>query len=263
MGTRLGQNFLRDKKILARIAHETLGYASPVIVEIGPGHGELTDALIAEGAKKIIAIEKDPVLAATLRKKYAEEKRVVIIEGDVREALPRLIKDDGSIAFNYSVAGNIPYYLTGFLLRILSELPEAPKGIMLTIQREVAERICAKAPHMNMLSAIIQGWATPEMVLTIPRGAFSPPPKVTSALLKITPHARISRTQLDTYLRMVKRLFAHPRKTAVNNIRSGTKISLVEAAAIVKKLGFPPSARPAEFDVAHISALAQYCIIKK
>lgn len=252
MGRKLGQHFLKDGKVLAAIARETLVASKSPVIEIGPGHGELTESLIAAGAEKIVAIEKDPSLAILLREKYAARPSVTIVEGDVRKILPELVATTGSV-----ITGNIPYYLTGYLLRRLGELitddPKLITKVVLLVQKEVAERACATAPRTNLLSAVIHGFAEPKIALTVPRGAFAPPPKVDSALLVLVPHTNMATEKFARYVRAAKTLFAHPRKTVTNNLRDllGTE----RTQALLAETGIKENARPAELSPAEIEKI--------
>src|SRR3990167_3831319 len=197
---RLGQHFLTDKNALKKIAGFLDLKEGDAVVEIGPGHGELTEQILNNELRiknteiKIIAIEKDEQLAESLRKKFEARGNVEIICGDALKLLPSIIHNSLFIIHGYKLAGNIPYNITGKLLRTISELPEKPKISVFTIQKEVAERLVAKprgmnpvrsrprqqasatgtsgrpaSNGMNRLAASVQFWAEPEIALIIPR----------------------------------------------------------------------------------------------
>lgn len=269
MGKRLGQHFLKDEKVLVRIANAALSVndrepaGNECVIEIGAGHGELTEVLLAAGAKKVIAIEKDSALAHELRKKCGSGGRLEIIEGDVREILPKLFENGKRKVGNSGcvITGNIPYYLTGYLFRLLGDIvinhPAFPiSRIVLLVQKEVAERICAAPPRMNLLAATVQFWATPRIVALVPPGAFSPPPKVLSAVLTLTPFPISPDIAPPRYLAIARTLFAHPRKTAVNNLMGGFSLTRAHAESLVRTAGLERDARPAHFSVAHIKTIA-------
>lgn len=271
MGKKLGQHFLKDKNILARIAREALlsstHYSLPTtrcIIEIGPGHGELTDALLEEGAEKIIAIEKDESLVEHLNRSLVPraEGRLEVVRGDAREILPKLPTSHYSLLTTPCViTGNIPYYLTGFLFRLLGEIvinhPLLTNKIVLLVQKEVAERVTAVAPRASLLGSMVQGWAEPRMSFTVPRGAFAPPPKVASALLILKPLSHGKLAELSNYFKITKLLFAHPRKTLVNNLREGLPIEKEDAEKLVRMLGLDTRARAAELTPSQIFTLTQ------
>ncbi|MFH1192937.1 MAG: rRNA adenine dimethyltransferase family protein [Candidatus Jorgensenbacteria bacterium] len=294
MGQRLGQHFLSSKLYLHRIVGALELGPNDAVVEIGPGHGELTRKIIAQlqdcKSAKFVAIEKDGELANRLIGELADRKNIRIVHGDVLKALPEIISSyqlqitDGSTVqssppMDYKLIGNIPFYLTGRLLRVISELKTKPKLTVLTVQKEVAERICAQPKKMNpvrgrpaegtataalgrpasngmnLLAASVQVWATPEIVGHIPRKAFSPPPKVDSAIVKLTTISNYPITKLPDYYRLLKILFRQPRKTIINNLRKKGD----DAAALAEKLralGIDPEWRPQNLTVATIVQLS-------
>ena len=251
----LGQNFLTDKNKIREIARALELKNGDTVVEIGPGHGEIT-RIIVENFKsqipnsKLIAIEKDEALADALRnsmKTYGGS--VEIITGDALKILPSLIRDS-----DHKVVGNIPHYITGFLLRTLGELKIKPRLIVLAIQKEVAERIAAEPPKMNLLAATVQFWAEPEIIGTISKTCFSPKPKVDSAIIKLTPRG----VDADTakYYSVVKVLFKQPRKTVLNNLSPLAKNREL-ADEKLKKIGIEAECRPQNLNITQIKRLAE------
>ncbi|MBI4993852.1 hypothetical protein HZC33_02775 [Candidatus Wolfebacteria bacterium] len=193
MGNYLGQHFLKNKQKLQKIVEAIDLEKGDFIIEIGPGKGALTIPLFEKYKElncKIIAIEKDSRLAQDLRNRISSG--VEIIEGDALKVLPQIIQNYKLQTINYKLVGNIPYYITGYLFRILGELKNKPSKIVLLIQREVAERVCAKPPEMNLLAASVQFWAKPEIISYVSRKDFLPPPKVESAIIKLEPFATAS-----------------------------------------------------------------------
>jgi len=221
MTPKLGQHFLKNKYYLSLIVKNLNFKTRPnIIIEIGGGHGELTLFLLKLPSPflKIIAIEKDKKLIAELKAKFNFDRRLEIIEGDVLKILPNLILKKKLKNFSYQIVGNIPYYLTGRLLRILSEIKIPPEKIIFLVQKEVAERIVAKPPLMNLLAAVIQYWSKPQIIKYVDRKNFSPPPKVNSAILLLLPQ-KINQKEAKKYYWFVKALFKQPRKTIVNNLK--------------------------------------------
>lgn len=244
MGQKLGQHFLINEKVLQKIAAALELEKNDVVIEIGPGHGELTDVLlhIANNEAQIIAIEKDPVLAQALIEKYRNQKNIQTVEGDAREKLETI---SSKLKTPYKLAGNIPYYLTGFLFRIVGELPQKPRNIVFTIQKEVAERIAANPPKMSLIAASIQIWAEPKIISIIPKGDFLPPPKVDSAILQLIPHKNIPPSEkMRKYYRLIKIIFKQPRKTILNNLSFGLGRPKTELGDELAKIGIPPEERP-------------------
>ncbi len=219
-GRRLGQHFLKNKEKLRKIAVSLDIKNGDTIVEIGPGNGELTKELIKYPAK-VVAIEKDKKLAEILRDAMdTHGDSIEIIQGDALKVLPEITNKLMKLKTeSYKIAGNIPYYITGKLLRILSELETKPKIAVFTVQKEVAERIVAKPPKMNLLAAAVQFWANPEIVDYIPKKDFQPQPEVDSAITKLVTKPIIShKSSAVSYYNLIKVLFKQPRKTILNNL---------------------------------------------
>jgi len=249
----LGQNFLTNKNKIGKIIRALELKNGDTVVEIGPGHGELTKEIITrsrEQETRIIAIEKDGALAEKLRGEVGRYGDFVeIITGDVLKILPSLIRNSG-----YKVVGNIPYYITGFILRTLGELKNKPKIIVLTVQKEVAERITAKPPKMNLLAATVQFWAEAETLDIIPKSDFSPKPKVDSAIIKLIP--RETGADPVRYYSLVRTIFKQPRKTVLNNLSPLAKNrKFIEEK--LKKNGIGAGCRPQNLNILQIKRLAE------
>lgn len=228
------------------------------ILEIGPGHGELTVPLALAARDKhceIVCIEKDHALIEGLQLLAAKEDPSVeigIVEGDALKLLPVLMAPGSKIV------GNIPYYITGKLLRVISELGHQPVCTVLLVQEEVAERICAAPPAMNRLAASVQFWAAAEIVAHVPRTDFLPVPEVDSAIIVLKKKKISSAIDPALYYEVVRAIFAQPRKTLLNNLsaiaKSGvTKESVVK---IIKEIGIDPAMRPQNLDIKAIIAIA-------
>jgi len=257
---KLGQHFLKNKAALQKIADALELREGDTVVEIGPGHGELTELLLTSAKKiAVTAIEKDRNFIAPLQEKFATEPThgaFEVIEGDALKLLK-------GMPGNYKIAGNIPYYITGKLLRVLSELPQKPERTVLLVQREVAERICAKPPAMNRLAASVQFWAEPKIIGLVPKEQFSPPPKVDSAivLLKtIVPAKKMD--EADRYYAAVRALFAQPRKTILNNLSAvrdldGKKADKRKITEDLQHLSVSPLNRPQNLSITDLSAIAK------
>ena len=255
------------------------------VIEIGPGHGELT-LLLARNFQfpisnfRIITIEKDKKLVQILQKKFASDKNIRIIEGDALKILPKLTKSYKLKAKSYKIVGNIPYYITGYLLRVLAELERKPSLIVLTIQKEVAQRIIALRqaqgkPRMNLLAASVQFWAEPEIIDYVSRKDFQPAPEVDSAVIKMVvrpalpyrevPVLKTSKNYSKNYYRLIKILFKQPRKTILNNILEADKrgsMRIIEAdkrgflSKKLHKIGVSPSDRPENLSIKQIRELS-------
>ena len=247
-----------------------------VIIEIGAGHGELTlplfEACERVGAK-LIAIEKDSSLAKDLEFSLpAEALAKAGIQNLGTKKLPVVIHDDALQFFksfpeshilnsisSYKVVGNIPYYLTGYLLRIIGELAQKPSRCVFTLQQEVAERLCASPPRMNRLAAAVGFWATPSLVAHIPKEYFRPPPKVDSVIVMLKTRGVKYETQAaaDAYYRALRLLFRQPRKTILNNLAAAfSEKSRREITERLRALHINPSDRPENLSVPDISLIA-------
>lgn len=249
MGSKLGQHFLTDKGALRRIADSLEIKSSDTIIEIGPGHGELTEYLIEASPKKIIVIEMDYELLTSLKKKHGDS--IEVVGGDALKELPKVV---GKLDESYKLIGNIPYYITGKLLRTVGDLKTQPKLTILTIQKEVAERLCAKIPEMNLLAASVQFWGSPEIIFSIKKFAFSPPPKVDSAAIKIIPKDKPKNK--EAYYKIIKMVFRQPRKTILNNIAAGSKIGKAEIIKELSKLGLREELRPQNLSLRDLISLS-------
>lgn len=256
MRQRLGQHFLTNRPVLRKIAQAVSGTGAGQVIEIGPGHGELTEELLrAPGSGngggergRLIAVERDPALAAALRQNFAG--RAEVVEGDVLKVLPDLTP---SLLSPFCICGNLPYYLTGHLLRLIGELPRRPAACVFTVQKEVAERMAARPPRMNRLAAAVQFWAEPKIIGFISRQDFSPPPEVDSAtvLLKTRPDLAVDPAR---YYRMLRVVFQQPRKTLANNLAVlGTR---EEVASILRSAGVEGGLRPQDLAIGDIHNLA-------
>lgn len=228
---KLGQNFLVDRRAAEKIVAALGDIAQALVVEIGPGKGALT-SLLAARAGYLVAIELDRMLATELRYKHTRNPTVEILEGDVlrvdfRTVLNRTIGPLGDLRpekpARARVVGNLPYYITSDILLHLFEFHDQFDLIVIMVQREVADRIAARpgTRDYGLLSATAQLYAQVEKLFTLPPGAFSPPPKVHSSVLRLTIAPRFQELQLapKEFIQFLKLAFAMKRKTLVNNLK--------------------------------------------
>jgi 16S rRNA (adenine1518-N6/adenine1519-N6)-dimethyltransferase len=219
---KLGQHFLFDLRWRRKIAEKLQPHAGDSWLEIGPGHGEMTESLISSGAEHVIAVETDHSLAAALRDNPNRPSNFEIVERDILET--DLAHLWGNTAKKVRVYGSLPYYITSPILRRLFESASVISTIDVVIQEEVAERIVAKPSSRDYgyLSVLSQFYAKPQIVLRIPPGAFRPPPRVNSAMVQMTlpgENATLGITDPDAFLSFVQTCFAQKRKTLRNNLR--------------------------------------------
>lgn len=253
MPRRLGQHYLINKKAIRKIIEALELKRGDTILEIGPGHGELTGELrIKNDELRIVAIEKDKNLAEGLRFKIRDLgfKNFEIIEGDVLKILPSIIHNSKFIIRDYKIVGNIPYYITGKLLRIISELKQKPSLTVLTIQREVAERIIAGQGKMSLLAASVQFWAEPKIIARLKPKDFSPPPEVDSAVIKLTTYnLQLTTKEIANYYKLIKIAFKQPRKTLLNNLSKGLKTKKEKILLLLEKMGYNKNSRPQDLSI--------------
>jgi 16S rRNA (adenine1518-N6/adenine1519-N6)-dimethyltransferase len=238
---RLGQHFLSDPRILGRITDALDPRPAETVIEIGPGRGALTDQL-RERAGRVIAVELDRALAALLRSRYEGDDRVTIVERDVLDT--QLGELTGG---SYALVGNVPYYITTPIIFHSLERPRPSRAVFL-VQREVAERMTARpgTKEYGALSVNLQALTRPELLFTIPAGAFHPPPKVESALVRLTPLATpvIPAEMEDRYRTFVQQAFALRRKQMRRVLRTITGLPPEAAEELLHAAGIPPDARP-------------------
>jgi 16S rRNA (adenine1518-N6/adenine1519-N6)-dimethyltransferase len=255
---KLGQHFLTSESYRRRIA-EALGMrADELVVEIGSGGGAMT-GLLAERAGRVAAVELDPALARQLREKQASNDRVEIVEGDILSTdLAALCRQHG--ADSCFVFGNVPYYITSPIIHHLMDSAEMIRGMALLVQREVAERVTAKpgSRDYGYLSVLVQVHSSPRIVMTVPPGAFSPPPKVRSSLVEFTMQPKFpawSPQQRARFLEFVPRCFAQKRKNLVNNLGALYGKDRIRAALAGMKL--PATARAEELSIEQFALLVE------
>lgn len=222
----LGQNFLADPVHLQRIVAAAELTRADTVIEVGPGAGTLT-ARLAQAAGQVIAVELDqrllPLLAETLR----PYDNVTIIHGDILQLDPAALAAPFlSSGRGFKVVANLPYYITSAAIRHLLTAAARPELLALTIQREVAQRIVAQPPEMSLLAISVQFYSRPEIVARIPAGAFYPPPKVDSAILRLRPWPAPPVVVPDdaAFFRVARAGFSQRRKQLRNSLRSGLEL---------------------------------------
>jgi 16S rRNA (adenine1518-N6/adenine1519-N6)-dimethyltransferase len=237
----LGQNFLVDENYLERITSLVGLTGQELILEIGAGIGGLTRHLAAY-ARRVVAVELDTQLIPLLKKVMAPFSNTDLVHGDILSLNPA----DLSLEPGYLVAANIPYYITSSLLRHLLESAPKPSRLVLTIQQEVAERICAQPGRLSLLALSVQVYGSPQVALRIPAGAFYPKPKVDSAtlLMDLLPQPRIPEIHLDDFFTIIKTAFSQRRKMLHNTLKNLPGFDLEKAAALLKQADVNPQLRP-------------------
>lgn len=216
----MGQNFLIDANALAKVVEAAQLDQNDTILEIGPGMGVLTREL-AKTAKKVIAVEKDRNMLNILQETVGNNKNIEVIQGDALK-----LSITNFQLSNYKVVANIPYYLTSPIIRKFLEAQAPPKEIVLMVQKEVAQRICAKPPNMSLLAISVQFYATAQIISYVSKGCFWPAPKVDSAIIAIRPRkdAETNAESRRKFFETVRAGFSQPRKQLANNLSKALKM---------------------------------------
>jgi 16S rRNA (adenine1518-N6/adenine1519-N6)-dimethyltransferase len=236
----LGQNFLQDPIALEKIISAAEIQATDTVLEIGPGLGSLTRHLAA-AAKAVVAVELDQHLLPPLKTVLAPYGNVSLLHGDILELnISELVREK-----NYLVVANIPYYITSAVIRHLLESETRPRRIVLTIQKEVAQRICEKPGDMSLLALSVQVYGKPHIAAYIPASAFIPSPNVDSAVLVIDiyPTPLIPADLLDKFFKLIKAGFSQKRKTLRNALSAGLSISTKNAMELLGRAAIDPMRR--------------------
>jgi 16S rRNA (adenine1518-N6/adenine1519-N6)-dimethyltransferase len=233
----LGQHFLIDGEVLKNITSAAELTSTDTIIEVGPGLGVLTREL-AQRAGRVIAIELDNKLAALLKQTLAPFNNVTIINDDVLKLEP------ASLAADYKVVANLPYYITSPVLRHFLEASIKPKVMILMVQKEVAEAIVAKPGEMSILSVSVQLYGEPKLISYVPAGCFYPPPKVDSAIVRIDLYPR-PKVAVDeaSFFELVRAGFSAPRKQLANSLAQGLGIAKSDALALLEAAKISPQRR--------------------
>jgi 16S rRNA (adenine1518-N6/adenine1519-N6)-dimethyltransferase len=262
---KLGQNFLIDAGAAGKIIDALGDISNRTVIEIGPGRGVLTDLLVTR-ARRVIGIELDRVLAAQLRMKYATLENIEVLESDfVTAEFPSMVgRRPGPLhdlrptqAETVDIVGNLPFYITSDIVLRILELHNNIERAVIMVQREVADRIAAEpgSRDYGLLSATAQLFARVDNLFTLPPGAFDPPPKVHSSVLRLTMEPRMSqlKVQAGPFLEMLKLAFAQKRKTLVNNLKGRYDDKVVRAA--LKTAGVRTDVRAEALSLENMAAL--------
>lgn len=239
----LGQHWLFDEDILNSIVEAAEVKRSDNVLEVGPGLGTLTKKLLATGAN-IYAVEKDEALAYKLRATIKHSNFNLFINDILRFDLSQL-------PLGYKVVANIPYYLTSNLIRNLTESDNPPSSITILVQKEVAERICAGAGQMSLLSVSAQLYYSCSLSVEVPKDKFTPPPKVDSQVVHLVRKNsnEIPVNNPKEFFRVVKAGFSSRRKTLLNSLSGGLNTDKQEISKAIEAAGISPGQRPQELSL--------------
>ncbi len=236
----LGQNFLFNTNIINQIID--LAGINPVttVLEIGAGPGNLTRAL-ADRAGRVVAVELDQRFLPLLEDAGSSHSNLEVIHANILD----LDLDNVMGTAGYIVVANLPYYITSAVIRKLLETHRKPARLVLTVQKEVALRICARAGELSLLAVSVQVYGAPHLELTIPAGAFYPSPKVDSAVILIDTHAEplLPAEDLALFFRIVKAGFSQKRKMLRNTLSAGMRLNIPECEQLLVSAGIDPTRR--------------------
>jgi 16S rRNA (adenine1518-N6/adenine1519-N6)-dimethyltransferase len=236
----LGQNFLDDPEALKQVTLAAKIPPDATVLEVGPGLGHLTRYLL-QSARLVIAVELDRGLMPVLTNVLAAWPNLTLVQGDILELDPAKLMG----AEPYLVVANIPYYITSALIRHLLESDRQPLRLVLTVQKEVAERICALPGDLSLLALSVQVYGKASIAGSIPAEAFYPAPKVDSAIVcvEIFQQPLIPAPQLDAFFHLVKAGFSQKRKTLRNAMSAGLHLPTTDVEALLNAVGIDPRRR--------------------
>ncbi len=240
----LGQSFMVEPRALQRMVQAADLSPADAVLEIGAGLGALTD-LLAERARRVVTVEVDGRFIPYLRRRYAHAPNVEVVHADILQAdLAHLM---GADAEAYKALGNLPYYITSAILRHLLESPTPPRLLVLTVQREVAERITAAPGAMSLLAVSVQFYGTPQIVARLKAGSFYPPPEVESAIVRIEPRTGgplLPSHEAERFFRIVRAGFGQPRKQLRNSLAAALPLEAQKVVDWLTAAGIDPRRRP-------------------
>jgi 16S rRNA (adenine1518-N6/adenine1519-N6)-dimethyltransferase len=251
----LGQNFLHDPNAVEKIASIAAPGADEAVLEIGPGVGALTEAL-ARRARRVVAVELDERLDPILRDRLRPYPHVELVYADILNCDPAVLM--GADAASYSVAANVPYYITSAILRHLLECSAPPRRLTIMMQAEVAEKLIAKPGEMSLLSVSVQFYARAAIAARFPPAVFYPRPDVHSAVvrLEVYPQPPVDAPR-TAFFAVARAGFSQKRKQLRNSLASGLHITADEAAALCAQANIDAQRRPETLTLGEWGALAR------
>ncbi|MCX6020695.1 MAG: 16S rRNA (adenine(1518)-N(6)/adenine(1519)-N(6))-dimethyltransferase RsmA [Chloroflexi bacterium] len=262
----LGQHFLRDRAVLLTSVEAAELTPQSIVIEVGPGLGALT-AELAKAAGKVVAIELDDGLAASLQGHFAGSKRVRVIAGNVLAITPEALLRQGlDLAPDaplpaYSVVANLPYNIGNAVLRRFLGATHRPERMVVMVQREVARSICAAPGDMTPLGVSVQLFGRPRIVAMVPPSAFYPPPKVESAIVRIdvtpAPGYTVVIPDEPTFFRVARAAFVGRRKQLRNSLHGNLVLPDETVRALLAEAGVTPDRRPQTLTLSEWGALAR------
>lgn len=250
---KLGQNFLQDPRALERIFRAAGISRDDTVLEIGPGVGSLTRYLAA-AARRVVAVELDADLIEPLRWVLEPYPNIHLVNADILDLdLVEWVEQPG-----YLVVANIPYHITSAIFRRLLESQSPPRRLVLTVQKEVAERICAGPGDYSLLALSVQIYGEPRIEEVVPAAAFHPVPKVDSAILRVEVYSepRIPLEHRTAFFQLIKAGFGQKRKTLRNSLSAGLHLPPVTTEKLLTQAGIDPKRRA---ETVHIEEWLSLC----
>jgi 16S rRNA (adenine1518-N6/adenine1519-N6)-dimethyltransferase len=242
----LGQHFLKGRSVPPRIAVAAAIEPDDCVVEVGPGLGVLTEELarrLDPERGKLVAVELDDNLLPVLRERFASMPHVSFVHADVLEVPPQELSEGRP----YKLVANLPYYITSAILRHFLETEHKPRSLTVMVQKEVADRMVARPPDMSLLAVSVQFYGRPKIMFRVPPGAFHPPPKVDSAVVRIDVYREgespIEVSSEAAFFRVAQAGFGQRRKQLANTLSSGLGMPKSEVIAALQSAGIEPSRR--------------------
>lgn len=241
----LGQHFLRDPRILTRIAAAAHLTSQDTVVEVGPGTGALTAHLLGR-AGQVIAVEIDEELCAHLRHRFSGASNLSLVCADVLSLAPPELLEVVQAQPPYVVTGNLPYNIASAVVRHFLEADARPTRMIVMMQKEVAESIVAGPGKMSLPALGVQFYASPKLLFAVPPTAFYPRPKVTSAVVRIDVRERpaVEVDDAKAFFRLLRAAFGTPRKQLRNTLSHALKASPDAVAVALRAAGVDPQLRP-------------------
>ncbi len=236
----LGQHFLVRPQVLDRIAEAASLTPEDLVLEIGPGLGDLTIRL-ARRARRVVAVELDPRLRPALEAIAAQHPSLRLVFGDILQQDLAVLTQGQP----YIVVANLPYYITAAVLRHLFTSSHRPRRAVLLVQYEVARRMTARPPRMNLLALLVQLYSEPRLLFRVPARAFVPPPKVESAVVRMDTYSapRLPEETIAAFWRLARAAFAQKRKQLRNALAAGLAMDKAIVAERLRAAAIDPTRR--------------------